>query len=158
MLVRMISQISGGRADGRIWPEGGSVFETSDSEGFDLVRGGMATPGDNFAAERLTEMGLVIPEPLPSGLPGAEVPAADGPGTGAEEPPAEEAEPAAAAADAAAAEPAAEAGGTGDALAPPAPHDNKQAWIDYAVSRGEDPATAEAMVKADLMSKYGGRL
>ena len=75
MLVRMISQISGGRADGRIWPEAGSVFETTDAEGFDLVRGGMATPGDNFATERLTEMGLIIPEPLPSGLPGAEVPA-----------------------------------------------------------------------------------
>jgi hypothetical protein len=41
---------------------------------------------------------------------------------------------------------------------PPSPHASKQHWIDYAVTRGEDPATAAAMAKADLMSKYGGRL
>jgi hypothetical protein len=41
---------------------------------------------------------------------------------------------------------------------PPAPHDIKQKWIDYAVLCGENPDTARDMTKADLMSKYGGRL
>jgi len=41
---------------------------------------------------------------------------------------------------------------------PPRPSDPKDAWVDYAASRGEDRATAAAMSKADLMSKYGGRM
>jgi hypothetical protein len=41
---------------------------------------------------------------------------------------------------------------------PPNPHDIKQRWIDYAVARGEPPEVARDMTKADLMSKYGGRL
>ena len=40
----------------------------------------------------------------------------------------------------------------------PAPHQNKQAWIDWAISQGADPDTAHNMTKADLMSRYGGRL
>jgi len=40
----------------------------------------------------------------------------------------------------------------------PMPHDIKQRWVDYAISQGEDPDIAPNMTKADLMSKYGGRL
>lgn len=40
----------------------------------------------------------------------------------------------------------------------PAPADPKQVWIDYAVSQGLSPDEAAAMTKADLMSRYGGRL
>lgn len=35
---------------------------------------------------------------------------------------------------------------------------SKAAWIEYATSQGEDPETAEAMSKADLISKYGASL
>lgn len=40
----------------------------------------------------------------------------------------------------------------------PAPGDPKQAWVDYAVASGAGPDEAAAMTKADLMSRYGGRL
>jgi len=155
MLVRMIFKISGGRADGRDWPdprgESGGLIEVPDLEGADLVRGGMAQPGDNFAADRLREMGVLTAVPESA----AEEPAAEP--EPAPEPAAEPdvaAAPEAAAADAAAASGEAEAGPP----SPPAPHDNKAKWIDYAVSQGEDPDTAPAMTKADLMSKYGGRM
>lgn len=36
----------------------------------------------------------------------------------------------------------------------PAKSDNKQAWVDYAVTQGADPAEAEAMTKADLINQY----
>lgn len=37
----------------------------------------------------------------------------------------------------------------------PAASENKAAWIDYAVSKGADPAAAEGMTKAELTEKYG---
>jgi len=40
----------------------------------------------------------------------------------------------------------------------PGPSSPKQAWISYAVTQGAEPDTASAMTKADLMSRYGGRL
>jgi hypothetical protein len=55
----------------------------------------------------------------------------------------------------AAGEPAAEGEQAGDAPAPSAP---KQAWVDYAVSKGADVHAASNSTKADLMSRYGGRL
>jgi hypothetical protein len=41
---------------------------------------------------------------------------------------------------------------------PPRPSDPKQDWIDYAADQGLDREKAAAMSKADLMSRYGGRL
>ena len=40
----------------------------------------------------------------------------------------------------------------------PASSDPKTAWIEYAVSQGADEAEAARMSKADLQSRYGGRL
>jgi len=40
----------------------------------------------------------------------------------------------------------------------PLPADPKQAWVDYAIAQGEDPDVAPRLTKADIMSKYGGRL
>jgi hypothetical protein len=40
----------------------------------------------------------------------------------------------------------------------PAPSAAKQEWVDYAVSQGADVHAAGNMSKADLMSRYGGRL
>jgi hypothetical protein len=144
MLIRMISHISGGREDGRDWPEADGLLEVPDAEGAFLVRGGMAHAGDNFAADRLAEMGVAEPDEEPA--------AAGEPAAGGAEP-AEAAEPPgpAVAAPAAVADGEAEAG-------PPAPSAYKQDWIDYAVSQGADPEQANAMTKVDLMSRYGGRL
>lgn len=38
---------------------------------------------------------------------------------------------------------------------PPARSEPKAAWVAYAAQRGADPADAEAMTKADLVSKWG---
>jgi len=40
----------------------------------------------------------------------------------------------------------------------PSPSAPKSEWTDWAVRQGEVPATAAAMTKSDLMSKYGPRL
>lgn len=40
----------------------------------------------------------------------------------------------------------------------PSPGSPKQEWVDYAVSQGADVHAAGGMTKADLMSRYGGRL
>jgi hypothetical protein len=41
---------------------------------------------------------------------------------------------------------------------PPRPADPKPDWVDYAVTRGMAPEKAALLSKADLMSRYGGRL
>jgi hypothetical protein len=45
-----------------------------------------------------------------------------------------------------------------DVPEPPRPSDPKQDWVDYAVICGLDADKAAAMSKADLMSRFGGRL
>ena len=42
MIIRMLSSMSSGRHDGRVWPPAGVNFEVPDWEGEDLVRGGNA--------------------------------------------------------------------------------------------------------------------
>ena len=36
----------------------------------------------------------------------------------------------------------------------PAKSDTKTAWVEFATTQGADPAEAEAMTKADLISRY----
>lgn len=159
------------------------LIEVSDTEGADLVRGEMAQPGDPFAADRLAEMGVdspfarYVPEVIPDDPPGPPEPAfrpgrerpQPGPGPAAVPPP--EVSPLAAASPVAEVAgghaatqaavfapevPSAESPGTGP---PPAPGAPKQAWIDYAVTaHGADVHAASNMTKADLMSRYGGRM
>jgi len=47
---------------------------------------------------------------------------------------------------------------SGDGSDVPSPGASKQAWVDHAVARGASPDEANAMTKADLMSRFGGRL
>jgi hypothetical protein len=193
-VVRMLQYISGGRHDGRDWPDpqrGDGEIEVPDWEAQDLIAGRLAVPAGGGAGSSAA--------PAPQ----AEAPAQYEPGAGAAaesrqlpghppepEPgpvpePEPEPEPAAVAPPEVSAvtevspvaevpgQPAAAAGvpdaaGLPEPVAetvmeelpdgPPNPHDIKQRWIDYAVTRGEDPVTARDMTKADLMSKYGGRL
>jgi hypothetical protein len=152
--VRMIVTLSGGGPGDRDWRDypAGASLEVEDWEAEDLIRIGLAVPGPEGGSGR-----PAMPEPA------AEVPAG-------------ESEPAAGAAAApdtgvsplAEVSPLAQAAVTGagtvppgepaDETGPPAPHDAKRAWIDWAITRGADPDTAAAMTKADLMSRYGGRL
>jgi hypothetical protein len=165
-VVRMIDHISGGRWDGRDWPPAHGEIEVPDWEARDLIAGRLAVPAGHGAgtsagpapqaevpAQHEPGAGTAA-APVPGtqqlpGVPPPEVspvtevsPVAEVPGETAPEPgpePVPEPEP----------EPEPE---------PPAPHDVKQRWIDYAVLRGANPEAAAAMTKADLMSKYGGRL
>lgn len=177
----MIVGISGSRHDDRPWPPPGVMFEVPDWEGRDLIRGGNAVPA-NPAARRAyedLEWGTENPEPagtqqLP-GTPPATTAAPDpAPEPPAPEPPAPEDSANPADPEDSAnphASPAADVPGAGpDQAQEPAPASGpspaevpgpsapKQAWIDYAIAQGAAEGTASAMTKADLMSKYGGRL
>lgn len=160
MLVTMRTQISGTR-DGERWPPPGEDIDVPDAEGWDLIRAELADQAAQAEPGQLPGR-PPAPEPAPEATapPGTEVavpeaPAAaeDGePGTGdsADTGQGEPAETAAAEPDVAAADTPAAA---------PGPSAPKQAWIDYAVNvHGADVHAASQMTKADLMSRYGGRL
>jgi len=141
MWVVMTLTISGGRADGRPWPDRLSTpIDVPREEGEHLVRVGQAfeveAPGRAEAPHgpaSATPAPVSESSPTAAGPPEAEVSA-----------PEEEAAPEPAAGE----EP-------GDM---PKPADAKQAWLDYALSQGADADVAAGMTKADLMSRFGGRL
>ena len=147
MRIRMLIAISGGRADDRAWPPAGAEIDVPDGEGNDLLRGGHAVYVGPSAPPSLP--------PVPPPLPPLPVPP---------EPAALVSEPAATAAGPVVPEPAApepEPAAEPELPVAPGPADPKNAWIEYAVSKAKTPAEADAaarMSKADLMSRYGGRL
>jgi len=142
MWVAMVISISGGRADGRPWPNAGYLLELPDAEGEDLIRGRMAVQ-------------VPVPQPVqapvsapPPAAPPVQAPVSAPPQTAAGPVPAEPG-------TASAAEPAAAAG---QEMEQPKPADPKQAWVDYAVSQGADLSAVADVTKQQLMQAYGGRL
>jgi hypothetical protein len=133
MWVQMLITISGGRADGTNWPDRYGVLEVPDHEGRDLIRARHAIPAD--------------PPAVTAGPGTARVTAAAAPVIPEQAAAVPEGIP----------EPAAAVPVPAETPAP-GPADLKAAWVDYAVSQGTDRGQAEAMTKADLMSRYGGRL
>lgn len=161
MKIRMREVMSGGRHDGRPWPPPGVDFEVPDWEGRDLIAGQLAVPADRASRKVAEGLGEQPAPGHPSKLdqrpaeaePPGEPPAAPGAAenrageTGSD------------GLDAGAAEPAAGHPAAGPVTAEaPAPSAVKQDWIDWAIAQGADPELAAAMTKADLMSRYGGRL
>lgn len=136
MWIEMVMHMSGTRANGDKYPPGWTAFEIADWEGEHLIRGGCArqVPVPEWA----------VPKP-PAPVKSAVAPETVAPARQPELPqePAPEAGPESA--------PAPEAGR-------PSPADPKQAWVDYAIAQGLDWDTASRMTKADLQSRYGGRL
>jgi cell division protein FtsN len=128
--ITMVTPVSGGRADGRPWPDprSGEPIEVPAAEADDLIAGGMAAEAEPPGQE---------PAPAPEADP---EPARektvfrDDLDKAVEELP-----------DAPAAE----------KPDPPKPADPKQAWVDYAVACGADENEAAGMTKADLADKYG---
>jgi hypothetical protein len=175
MRIKMLTHISGGRADDRPWPPANTEIDVPDHEGQDLVNGRLALyVGPSAPPPRAPSPPPPGPVPVPAEpaavmvstpaqtaagpVPAAEpeiVIAPPGPGPVpepvADVPPVPEPvpEPVVNTPPVPEPEPAPE---------PPAPSDPKPAWIDYAVSQGADRGIAAAMTKADLMSRYGGRL
>jgi hypothetical protein len=177
MRIKMLTHISGGRADDRPWPPANTEIDVPDHEGKDLIRGRLALyvrPSDPpppapsppppgplpvpaepaavmVSTPAQTAAGPVPPpepDPEPEPEPDRETVFRDDVEKAVEQlPSVPEPEPAADVPPDP--EPAPE---------PPAPSDPKPAWIDYAVIRGADRGIATAMTKADLMSRYGGRL
>ncbi len=156
--IRLKETLSGGRADGRPWPVAGDAIDVPDWEYDHCIAAGWAVHADPPEPEPAPEP---EPEPVqaevleineaghPTGNLVQAVPAraeavADEPGQPADEPGQPADEPG---------QPAEEA-----VPEPPRPSDPKQAWIDYAVTQGMDEDKAAAMSKADLMSRFGGRL
>jgi hypothetical protein len=176
MLVRMISHISGGR-NGVPWPPANETIDLPEAEALDLIRGEMAVPGDRDAQALA---GKVAEQPTPghpskidarppSQIEGEELAAQAAAEQGNPPAVASSAEPSGelpslapdvagpdeAGGDGNAARDAAESSSVAESPGPSAP---KAAWITYAISQGADEDTAAAMTKADLMSRYGGRL
>lgn len=163
MIIRMKQQMSGGRHDGKPWPPPYTPFEVPDWEGRDLILGGMADPHGQDAAKVSAELREQPTKGHPSKL---DERAADEP---AETEPAPELRELAGAVADGESGVSAEAAGQAAAEAPedpalpgdaagPTPASAKQAWIDYAVSQGADVHAVSQMTKADLMSRFGGRL
>jgi len=129
MWIEMLMHMSGTRANGEKYPPGFTPFQVEAWEGEHLIRGGMAR---EVAAPRPP----APPEPVP-------VPAYAR----------SQAQPASIASD----PPPQDDDSQGDEPAP-APSDPKQAWVDFAVMRGMGADEASRMTKADLQSRFGGRL
>lgn len=148
--IRMLIGVSGSRHDGRPWPAASGEIDVPGWEAEDLIRAQIAVDAGQADDEP------VVPDPVPgesrppSQIEGEELAAAQ-----------YKPEPVAPPEVSAVAEvsPVAEvATGPEDPATAPAPNAPKQAWIDYAVSQGADVHAAGNMTKADLMSRYGGRL
>jgi hypothetical protein len=160
MTIQMTAPMSGGRPDGEPWPPPFTDFEVAEWEGRHLISSGVAVevtdrtppsqrPGFDSGSQTEGypegEPELKFPpEPVaPAGPPDSEllVHAARQ----------EEGSPPG--------EPALDPEAAGTSLTgPPQPADPKQAWVDYAISKGTPPDMANAWTKQRLMAEFGGRL
>jgi hypothetical protein len=165
MIIAMTISMSGGRWDDRPWPGIGIPFEVPDEEGEGLIRWHHAVKIADSPEPVKEHVTAPAPVSLPAETAAGPVPEAL--------PAVEETPPVVKAApdhewysppDAVADEepdpesPAAVQDEVPAVAEPPKPADPKQAWIDYAVVQGLDADAASAMTKADLMSRFGGRL
>lgn len=140
--IRLRETLSGGRCDGRPWPPGGELIDVPDWEAEHAVNAGWAYYDDPPAPPE--------PEVVPGPVRAQAAPAqAEAVAPVRQPDPEDEHDRLEAVAD-----------GTEEPEVPepPRPSDPKQDWVDYAADRGMDPEKAAAMSKADLMSRYGGRL
>lgn len=162
--VQMTISISGGRADGRNWPERwGDAIDLPADEAWPLIRAGNAVEvqAPKRAAAPLPPPTSLTPAPQSEPATTARGPVVEsswdltGPPAGgviADSAPDEPVAPhVSVVRENAAAENVAE-------LEPPKPADPKQAWVDHAMAHGETEDEANMQTKAGLMSKYGGRL
>jgi hypothetical protein len=146
--VQMLSHITGGRADGTVWPNAGDPLKVSAAEAEDLYRAQLARPwpgGDEDeqtaeAAAAAQTAALVEAAQPPVQWPPAE------PGRFAVPPEAE-------------AKTSPEDVADGDETTPdtPRPAASKSEWVAHAVSQGASEEEANAATKADLQERYGAR-
>ena len=160
--VQMTISISGGRADGRDWPErwAGSIDLPAD-EAWPLIRAGNAIQVDAPEQPATPLPPPASATPVPRSEPAV---TARGPvlaGTTAFTPGGAASDDAPDAQDAPYVSVVRENAQIDPGLAdrePPKPAAPKQEWVDYAMAHGETEDGANMQTKADLMQKYGGRL
>jgi hypothetical protein len=146
MIIQMTLPMSGTRPGGERWPAPFTDFEVAPWEGKHLIGAGMAVevpdrtppseqPGfGQGASDPQPDEPPAQPDGFPPGEPELKLPEPD---LSAPAPdPAREPVP----------QPA------------PQPADPKQAWVDYAISKGTPPDMANAWTKQRLMAEFGGRL
>jgi hypothetical protein len=165
--VQMTITISGGRADGRAWPDRwGAPIDIPADEAWPLIRAGNAVevPAPEGAAGRsLPPPASQTPAPQsepsltgagPVATPAAETVSAETPVSFAQGGVVHQA-----ADDTDDEVPVRERPDfTATDIEPPKPADPKQAWVDHAMAHGEGEDEANMQTKAALMQKYGGRL
>lgn len=165
MIIRMIQNMSGGRYDNQQWPPAGIDFEVPDEEGEALIRdrNALFVRHSAVAPEPVVIVEQIVSEPSPTGSGPIWSSAATGPAWST--PGDEKADKPAAkpALEKAAPEPtpdeiAHEAAPLAQTPNRPKPSESKRLWEDYAVAKGMDPDDAVDSTKAELMSKFGGRL
>lgn len=140
MIIAMVTSMSGGRYDDRQWPPPGIPFEVPDEEGEGLIRW--------HHAVKLADSPAPVPEHVTAPAP-VSLPAETAAGPVPAEPEFRET----------AAAKIAEALALAEREEPPKPSDPKADWVEYAVrAKGADPDVAFRMSKADLMSRFGGRI
>ena len=138
--IRMRETLSGGRADGRPWPPAGEAIDVPDWEYDHAVAAGWAYHDDGPPEPEAVVVKVPVPVPVPVPV---EAVATGEPDSPLPEIPLDEAD---------------RDTDVPEVPEPPRPSDPKQDWVDYAVTRGMSEEKATAMSKADLMSRYGGRL
>lgn len=156
--------LSGGRIDGRQWPPAGEMIDVPAWEAEHAVNAGWAY----YAEEPTAPEPPSVPQPVKAPARPADKapepvkqekhpdPAEKSQDRAAQNPPDKSGEPDAgkdAGRDAGKDTPV-----KASEPEPPRPSDPKQDWVDYAAGRGMSEDKAQAMSKADLMSRYGGRL
>jgi hypothetical protein len=138
MWIELVVHMSGTRANDARYPPSSTPFRVEDWEGINLIGSGVAREVAAPAPEPESRQPAAFKRPAYMPPPAQDEPAEPEPVVAAEDPePAEEPD---------------------DDRGRPAPGDSKQAWVDYAISKGEGWDQASRMTKADLQSKYGGRL
>jgi hypothetical protein len=140
MIIRMYSQMSSGRHDGRTWPAPGVEFEVPDWEGRDLVDGGNAVMVSDKPTADYVPPPDVTPSAEPQPWPPYEPGRLAGPVPAAPDP-----------------EPDGVVEGT-SSLEPPKAVQPKGDWVAWAVAQGAvSEEEASGLTKQQLMEAYGQR-
>lgn len=150
MIIHMTAPMSGGRIDDRPWPPPFTDFEVAEWEGRHLIASGVAVEvADRTPPSQQPGFGQGASDPQPGQDQGQQE---------GQEPPANPVPP-----DQSPVSEGQDLGQRGDPepdlpAQPPQPADPKQAWVDYAISKGTPPDMANAWTKQRLMAEFGGRL
>lgn len=145
--IKMISQRSGGRYDNRDWPAPGEPFSVPEWEGEALTRIKEAIYTDDAEAANLSQPKVDSDvEPLEEKYHGGQ--SVSSPNVNSDVEPVEVAP----------VEDAEEEVTEEEEVRKPAPYASKADWVSYAVAQGHDSDDASTLTKAELQSRYGGRL